>query len=84
MGRISFCGSPSRPKQRPCDIPTFFKVAPNSIFGASWILVTPNIIFQGIVFDVKKWRKVLARRKLSDSFQSGSNRGDFERTLALI
>ena len=29
-------------------------------------------------------RKVLARRKLSDSFQSGSNRGDFQRTLALI
>ena len=62
----------------------FIRVAPNSIFGASWILVTPNIIFQGIVFDVKKWRKVLARRKLSDSFQSGSNREDFQRTLALI
>ena len=35
----------------------FIRVAPNSIFGASWILVTPNIIFQGIVFDGKKWSR---------------------------
>ena len=50
-------GTCGRPKLEPWNIPTFLfiKVAPNSIFGVSWLLGTLNMIFQGLVFNVKKW-----------------------------